>query len=119
MTIKATPERIAKIPQQWIRDYIAELARQNRYLTERCDEVEAQLALASGSHAEVKTNVRLQAGDIDIALPPDSVITFQGKFEVTPSANDPDGIDVELYEPGALVIVPAEEGRIYVRRWAE
>jgi hypothetical protein len=113
--IRATPERIAGIKQDWIRDHIASLERHNRYLKERCQELEDQLRLASGVHAETRTNVRLQDDDIEIALPPDSAVTFQDKFEVEPSANDPDGITIALTAPGSLCILPSQHDEIFVR----
>jgi len=110
-----TPERIAKISQAWVKDYIASLERHNRYLTEGNRRLRDQLDLAASTHAETKTNVRLSADDIEIALPEDSTVILQGKFEVTPSANDADGITIELIPSGGLVIIPDTEGRIWVR----
>lgn len=110
--------QIADDLESWadeVRDHIVSLERHNRYLEERCKEVEAQLALASGTHSEIKTNVRLQDNDIEIALPPDSAVTFQGKFEVTPSDNDPDGITIELSASGSLCVIPDMCDRIRVR----
>lgn len=109
------PERIAKIPQQWVRDYIEDLTSHIRFIEEENQRLDRQLAMASGSFDQSDTNVRVQVDDLDIPLPRDSTVTFSSAFEVEPSANDPHGITIELVSSGGLVIIPAEEGRMYVR----
>jgi len=112
---KVSPERIAKISQQWIRDHIASMERHIKYLDERNKELTAQLELASGTHSERETNVRMICDDIEIALPPDAVITFQDRFQVSPTAHDRDSIDVIHAGNGAMVIFPVQDDEIAIR----
>lgn len=113
--MKATPERIAKAPE-WVREHISHLEGRLRYLTERNEELEAQMRTIAGQEQEkTRTNVRLQMEDAVMSLPQDSVVEFGEVFEVFPSLDDPDQVEV-MASHGSLCIIPAGSYHIYVRR---
>jgi hypothetical protein len=112
--MKATPERIAKAPE-WVREHISHLEGQLRYLTERNEELEARMRTLAGEQEKTRTNVRLQLEDAVMSLPQDSVVEFGEDFEVFPSVNDPDAIEI-MTGHGSLCIIPAGSYHIYVRR---
>jgi hypothetical protein len=108
-------ERMAKAPQ-WVRDLISELRGTVSYLEKRNAELESQMEITRGEQEKIPTNVRLQQEDVSSALPPDSVIEFGGMFDVFPSVNDSDEIEVMLPGNGSLSIVPAESWHLRIRR---
>lgn len=111
---KASSERIAKLPE-WVRTHIAGIERHRNYLDERNKELTAQLELASGTHSKRETNVRMTCDDIEIALPGNTVITFQGKFQVSPTPHDRDSIDIVHAGSGAMVIFPVQGDEVTIR----
>lgn len=109
-------ERVAAIKTGWIREYIRHLESQVRELDARNRELFTQIEIVGGKQHATETDVRADLGDSVLALPPGTPVIFQDKFEVSPSEDDPDVLDIELRAGhGSLVIIPQGDDIFSVR----